>query len=236
MKLVNGLHYMILFSFLAHMGIIIISAVAISHKHPLYLPSSYRVEIITPSVRKTSVKKHGKAANKAKVTKNISKRKPAKSSKKGGLVPSKGDIKMLENRIAYIESRKKLEQIVKLQSIIDISVQKVTEKEETDTSSGNGNTGQITSNSKDNGGIVANYIGEVGRQIRSEWVYPEILGSDLEAIISIKIDLGGNIKILGIEQSSKDRLFDRSVMRAIEKASPVRKPPFEMEIGLRFHS
>ena len=60
------------------------------------------------------------------------------------------------------------------------------------------------------------------------------MGKNLEAVISVTIMSNGTVKINSVEKSSGNVLFDRSVLRAINKASPVSPPPHEMEIGLRF--
>lgn len=73
-------------------------------------------------------------------------------------------------------------------------------------------------------------------RIWEEWVFPA--GTDdaagLEAVISIKILKDGTIKIKDIEKSSGNPMFDGSALKAINRASPLKPPPFEMEIGVRF--
>jgi colicin import membrane protein len=79
------------------------------------------------------------------------------------------------------------------------------------------------------------YYSLITRKIWSQWVYPELVSSGLETIISIKIDRKGKIVSQEIEKYSGNRLFDRSAVKALSKASPLPPPPFEMEIGVRFH-
>lgn len=82
----------------------------------------------------------------------------------------------------------------------------------------------------------SDYYAMVSDRIWDEWVFPS--GADeaagLETIISIKVQKDGSIKIKDIEKSSGNPLFDGSALKAINRASPLRPPPFEMEIGIRF--
>jgi colicin import membrane protein len=86
-------------------------------------------------------------------------------------------------------------------------------------------------------GVDANsYYGIIIEMIRNQWVYPDIVSSELEVIVSIRIDKQGNIISQEIEKSSGNILFDQSALRAISKANPLPPPPFgmETEIGVRF--
>lgn len=78
------------------------------------------------------------------------------------------------------------------------------------------------------------YYAVITEKIWSEWIYPDIDMSDLETVISIKIDSTGEIVSQQVEQSSGNKIFDRSASKAIIKASPLPPPPVEMEVGLRF--
>ncbi|UCD34572.1 MAG: cell envelope integrity protein TolA [Nitrospiraceae bacterium] len=79
------------------------------------------------------------------------------------------------------------------------------------------------------------YYALVQSQVWSEWIYPDLDALGLEAIISIRIGKDGRVLSQEIEKSSGNILFDRSVTKAISKASPLPPPPVEMEIGLRFY-
>lgn len=78
------------------------------------------------------------------------------------------------------------------------------------------------------------YYAVITEKIWGEWIYPDIDTSDLEIIMSIKIDSTGKIVSQQVEQSSGNKIFDRSASKAIMKASPLPPPPVEMEVGLRF--
>ena len=74
------------------------------------------------------------------------------------------------------------------------------------------------------------------------WVIPENLIEDvysLEAIVTFTIYADGHISDVNLEESSGNRYFDESVLRAIRKAAPF--PPLptsinkkSIEIGIRF--
>ncbi|MBI5407973.1 MAG: TonB C-terminal domain-containing protein [Nitrospirae bacterium] len=79
------------------------------------------------------------------------------------------------------------------------------------------------------------YYAVIYRKIKDEWIYPaELDSSGLEAIISFRIDDEGKVISHKIEKSSGNRLFDRSAVNAILKASPLPPNPVEEEIEVRF--
>ena len=80
----------------------------------------------------------------------------------------------------------------------------------------------------------ASYIDKIAGQIHDHWQWPDYGKQNLEAVISVKIQKDGTLSEIKFEQRSGDRFFDRSVLQAIQNASPVARPPYEMEIGIRF--
>jgi colicin import membrane protein len=83
--------------------------------------------------------------------------------------------------------------------------------------------------------FMSSYYMIIQNKIWSEWVFPDFRKDEpLEAIIRIKILKDGRVVTEGFEKRSGDKLFDRSVLRAVTKASPLPPPPYEMAIGLRF--
>ncbi len=87
------------------------------------------------------------------------------------------------------------------------------------------------------------YYRSIRERISSEWALPvELIGKkqDYTTIIGIKIDRDGNILHTEIEESSGNIVFDRSVLKAIEKSNPLPPLPEEfadkvLDIGFRFH-
>jgi colicin import membrane protein len=78
------------------------------------------------------------------------------------------------------------------------------------------------------------YSALIQQQILSEWIHPEF-DAYLEAIVSFRIDKEGKVVSHRLEKSSGNKLFDRSAIKAILKASPLPPPPVEEEVEIRFH-
>jgi colicin import membrane protein len=82
--------------------------------------------------------------------------------------------------------------------------------------------------------IVGGYIQTVQGLIEQEWVLLRPSTEGILAIVTVRVMKNGVLRISGMERSSGDAIFDRSAVRAVEKASPVPPPPFELELGVRF--
>jgi|Deesub1362A_J573_1020465.scaffolds.fasta_scaffold00004_438 colicin import membrane protein len=122
----------------------------------------------------------------------------------------------LAKRIRDMEAKKKVEHISKLKQIVSIRGAKVQPAEVKPS-------------------VLDDYYRKVQEKIWQEWVFPGTAARDVEAVISITIMKDGRVKVNGFEKSSGNLLFDRSALRAIQKASPLDPPPYEMEIGVRFY-
>lgn len=231
MKFADNLQNMVLISFVVHIMVIGISSFALKRHHPFYVPNAYNVKIITPTVKRASVTK---TAPKKPV--DVKKAAPQKKAAEKKVPPTltKEKIRMIDEKIERIKSKKKNEKIDELESMIDSSVMKVKAKEVEQDHSGEGAV-EAEVQSGEGGGILPKYISDIAQQIRKEWVYPDFMNNDLVTVVAVRIERTGNIKVIGVEESSGNALFDKSVLRAINKASPVSRPPYEMEIGLRFH-
>ncbi len=103
------------------------------------------------------------------------------------------------------------------------------------------------------GGVIASertdlrfkiYYTIIWGKIKEGWILPEGFvrnREDLEAVISFRILRDGKIKDVKFENPSGNAYFDKSVLRAVEKANPL--PPLPggyrekyLDIGVRFHS
>jgi len=82
--------------------------------------------------------------------------------------------------------------------------------------------------------ILSDYYSRVQDEIWQQWVFPDTGVGQIEAVVAITIMKDGRVRIDRVEKTSGNALFDRSVVRAIEKASPLPRPPYQMEIGVRF--
>lgn len=237
MRFVNNLHYMFFFSLLMHIVILGPVAITVKNGRNIFTPSSYEVRIITPAVKKRVKIVPKKSAVKKR---SVRPSPPKETQRKPARTVSKSDIRMLEERKRLIKEKKRVEDIVKLRSMIDISAGEIDEApdagEESKTEDTASGTGASRNGIAERGltGIMERYYAAVYMRIRREWVHPDILRGDFEAVVLIKIERDGDVRVLGIEKSSGNALFDRSVVRAVKKASPLSKPPFAMEIGLRF--
>jgi colicin import membrane protein len=126
----------------------------------------------------------------------------------------KEDEKRVKEQIGALMAKKKIEKMVALRKMVDIK-----------------SSGMPATDSK---ATSSDYYSAVESRVRQQWIFPESLDKDLETIVSIKINRDGRVIVERIEKSSGNTLFDRSVIRAINKASPLPPPPQDMEMGLRF--
>lgn len=236
-------------SLLLHLVLLALSVVLINYTRNVVLPSPYTVSLVNPeesgqagSSRRapasTAAEKETPVESKTKekempVENKTTKEKElhVKESKTMIDANKKNDQKILDNRInsriAEIASKKTVERIVKLRSVI--SVQGSGIKSPVGPADNRGAAG----GSK--GSLFDSYYGKITDEIRGEWVYPDMGKKNLEAIVSVLIRRDGSITVQGVEKSSGDLFFDRSALKAVTKASPVSPPPYEMEIGIRFY-
>lgn len=137
---------------------------------------------------------------------------------------------IVQDRIAAMEAKKKIERIAKLRNALKKIVPlkgSATGGKPVVSSGGSG---------KNKGSVADDYYIKVTRQIWDKWGIPrDMKEKKLEAIVSIRIMRDGSVQIIGIEQRSGNSLFDRSALAAIKDASPLPPPPYEMEIGVRFY-
>ncbi|MEC4684188.1 MAG: cell envelope integrity protein TolA [Nitrospirota bacterium] len=205
------------------------------------LPSPYMVRLVSPAkvtVTKVRTAKKVKAKKKpAAKVETARKSRPAKVAKKKAVpvkkAPPPSDGVTLEERIAAIRAKKRIRTVVALRKTV-LSVKKEQKPKEVQPPAGQEAT---TSENTPGGGesLIAGYYALVQERVWSEWVFPEFrTGQGLEAVVNIKIYRNGRVKIQGIKKSSGNTLFDRSVLRAISKASPLPPPPYELEIAVRF--
>lgn len=98
-----------------------------------------------------------------------------------------------------------------------------------------GSQGRGAQEGKAAGGQANNYYSLVSDRIWQEWVFAGAEAAGLEAVISITVMRDGTIVINGFEKTSGNTLFDRSALKAVNRASPLQPPPpFELELGVRF--
>lgn len=78
--------------------------------------------------------------------------------------------------------------------------------------------------------------------MKASWILPEEVvasGEDLLAVVVVRIGRDGGLLDIKMEESSGNKLFDQSCLRAVKKAAPFPPLPEDypqryMELGLRF--
>ncbi len=211
------------FSFLLHLTFIFTALITIKNVNHFALPSAYIVSLVSTEV--SGQPAQGKEGTAAQTEEPEQKMKlPAEPSKNK---TSENSRQYISDRIAALEATRKAKRVVKLRNIISIKGADTQKKDTKEIPPPAKNRGNETS-------ILEGYSERIEKEIRQRWAFPEAWGKNLEAVISVTIMSNGTVKINSVEKSSGNVLFDRSVLRAINKASPVSPPPHEMEIGLRF--
>lgn len=204
-------------SLIVHMTFFLMAIVIMRYKDTLVVPAPYIVSLVGSETEKppATAKSPAPVQEKAPQTNASSQVKSPDNARE-----------YASDRIAALKAKKKLEEIVKLRNIISLKGSATSGEESVGVSQ--------PSEGKDEGAVISSYIKKIGEEIRQQWVFPEFSDKKLEAIIAVTIKKDGTIMIRNAEKKSGDPLFDRSVLNAIRKASPVSQPPYEMEIGLRF--
>lgn len=209
-------------SLLLHLALLAVSVVLINYTKDIVLPSPYTVSLVNPEEAGQS----GQSVSRFPASTAAEKEMPVKESKMIDATKI-NDQKSLDDRIAELTAKKKVDRLVKLRSVISVKSSGV--KSFARPVENKGATGVSK------GTLFDSYYGKITDEIRREWVYPDMGNKNLEAVVSVLIGRDGTIMVQGVEKSSGDLLFDRSVLKAVLKASPVSPPPYEMEIGIRFY-
>lgn len=235
MSVERNFYQMVALSILLHFIFLGMTAISLKKKYQLYVPKVMSVKIISKH-KKVGTDKM-RPAPKSIPKQVMAKPEKAKTDKAPPDKVSEREKQTLEDRMQLLKAKKRIKEISTLRSIVDISTRNIAQKMEKEVGSEEEGLPQSQEGAMEGAsdGMLSDYISQISAQIRREWVYPGIFGTEgLETIIAVKIDREGNIEVLGTEKSSGNGLFDRSVMRAIAKASPVARPPYEMDFGLRF--
>ncbi|MBI5639131.1 MAG: TonB C-terminal domain-containing protein [Nitrospirae bacterium] len=207
-----------------HATILLLSTMIIRQTSQFYMPSPYIVSLIG-SEGPQGADTQGKT-DAGLETKTVAiDRDVVKDSK-----DAKVDRKLIEDRIAEIASKKKIERIVHLRSVVSIRGKdnQSAAKTPAQTRGSSGGTGGISEGS---------YLDKITGEIHRHWFFPDTADKNLLTIVSIRILRDGTISVQQpdpFEKRSGNRLFDNSALQAVTKASPVSRPPYEMELGIRF--
>lgn len=227
-------------SILLHAVVLFIAFFVIKRSSYISLPSPYVVKLVSPAEFKQTITKPNKITRhprtKVATIKEIKRKrqkiliKTKKAVKPKVKTQPSSDISYKE-AIAALKAKKRIEEKVRRKrELLSIKKQYLTKGEENQKSSS-----ENSSSGENKDTLFSSYSSLITERVWSEWVYPEFKSrEELLTIIDIKILKNGEIKILKIEKSSGNTLFDRSAIRAIRKASPLPPPPFEIEVGLKF--
>lgn len=214
------------FSLFLHALIIAATLIVARHSNISKSPVPYIVTIVDSqqvSASPATSENKSSASETTKPSNHIAKPVDMPSSKSRAAL-KKQDEGMVKERIAALEAKKKVEKMASLRKMVDIG--KISNQK---------SEGAKTSASKAQGHAGGDYYSMVVSRIKEQWIYPESIDKDLLAVVIIRIAKDGNITIDKIEKSSGNPLFDRSVLRAINRSSPLPRPPEEIEIGVRFY-
>ncbi len=228
------------FSAVLHFAVIILTMIILSQSADnIKMPSPYIVNLVTQGDKsyKKGLRGTGAATGQPHsrvAKKNVAAKKRVKAAApRGNHLSTPGasraaERKRVEDRIAELAAKKRVERIVKLRSIISLKGKSFPGDRASATQGGGGRDSS-------KGTPFADYYTKITTEIWQEWVYPDLGEENLETVIFVRILKNGSINVQGIEKSSGNQLFDRSALRAIAKATPVTPPPYEMEVGIRFY-
>jgi TonB family protein len=211
-----------------HISVLFIALLLLRQSNKFMMPSPYVVSLVSPEALKGKSMdiRASRGASKPLKDTSVVETVPKQDTKKQDMKKQdKKKEEMVEERIAAIAAKKKVEKLVKLRSEISLKASSNSSKDSLDTVSAQ--TGK--------GSLFDEYYTKIRKEIWQQWVFPDFGQKDFEAIIAIRIMKDGTISIQKIEKSSGNSFFDKSAIKALTKASPVSPPPYEMEIGVRFY-
>jgi colicin import membrane protein len=224
----SGLKKAATVSFIVHLALISATFITIGRTPSFQMPSPYTVRLISPeksAIKALRVPPPKKDAPEPKGVRAVKEPPPQKlkdytEEKIAALRAKREREQYLADRLSAIEAKRKLAKVKEIgeqKATVEVTAKAVGEVAE-----------------PVEGSIVGDYTDMVRSLIQQEWIYFDVKAEDIFAIISVRVLKNGELKITDIEQSSGDPIFDRSAVRAINKASPVSPPPYEMELGVRF--
>jgi TonB family protein len=212
-----------------HGTLFLVALLVMAHTSQLELPSPYVVSLVSPSDARTapggtSVKESSPSERTTEKRGIALEKEAAKNSKK----MRAAEEKRVEDRIAELAALKKVERIARIRrAIVDIK--------RGGAKSVSGPVPDKPAGGSQIGSPLANYTDKITAEIHQYWAIPDTIDKNLTAIVAVRILKDGTVYIIGMEKSSGSRIFDALARKAIEQASPVTRPPQEMEIGLRFY-
>lgn len=213
-------------SFVMHLVFITVALIVIKQSNRIPLPTPYIVNLVGPIIEKTTEAKTVEDTSTATAESNAKMVTDSSAAVKKKTDDKDKTNEYIEDRIAALKAKKKVQTIVKLRNIIALSHSGSSEKESAEPAQKSAGSGNVIS------GI--GYEDKIKEELMQYWAFPKIGDENLMAVISITVFADGKVRINKIEKSSGNPLFDRSVLNSINKASPLSKPPYEMEVEVTF--
>lgn len=224
------------FSLLFHVFLLIVSLIAARFSNVYKTPTPYIVSLVDvssasisggPAAQPEIAREEAPAAEPSRAKESPAKEETSMKvpEKPRTKTNAKEDDNRVRDRIEAMAAQKRLEKMAALRKVVDIAASHSTGAAVKGVRPGTG------SNSPSSG---ASYESIVAGKIHEQWIYPESLDRDMNTVIAVRIAKDGTVTILGVEKGSGNRLFDRSVISAITKASPLPPPRQEMEMGVSF--
>jgi colicin import membrane protein len=220
-------------SFTLHLTACLIILLVVKQSNKIIIPSPYTVDLVSPDV----VVSEDKGKNTIAVPQAPKASVPVKvvpKKKIARVAPREKDAhtgsESIEEKIAVLSAKKRLERTVKLRSVISIKASANKEKSHPQTTSA-----QTGKGGSDMGISYTDLVNSKISEKWERWLWADKGAKDLETIIAIKILKNGTTIIKRVEKSSGNPEFDKSALRALTKANPLPPPPYEMEIGVRFN-
>jgi colicin import membrane protein len=210
----QGLQKTVILSFALHVGVFLVAFLILRQQDLFIVPSPYTVSLIAPGQTSSSFSKSEHSPQTVSEPEKSSARERMRETP-----PKEKDL--VRERIAALEAKEKLKKIVGLRRMIDLNAKK-----------GGSMHGTV---SQGKGAVSDSYYSTITKEIWEHWDWPGIGGKEIEAIVAIRILRDGTALVQKMEKSSGNTLFDRSVLKALAKASPLTPPPHEMEVGVRFY-
>jgi colicin import membrane protein len=212
-----------LLSIALHLTAFLIVFLILRQSNRMVMSSPYTVSLVSPNVL-TGVDKGKNNEDVVRETKEPSGPSDVPKKSKKEAVKEK---KLIEDKISALAAKKKkIDTLSKLHEIISLKAggdKRGADSKKTAPIAGKGNASE-------------DYSSRIMDGIQPYWNLPDGIGKKgLEAIVSIKILKDGIIIFQGWEKRSGNTLFDRSALQAIYKAYRLPPPPYEMEIGVKFH-
>jgi len=250
-----GLEKMVIPSVLFHLiaAALIVYAPKFSLKST-HNPPIYMVSLVSAPAQRPFHMEKKRAAKKTVGVKKKIRSKPLKSiTKKVPITRLKKEVatkKVSQEKIinAAVERIKNEKAGKRVEDAVSRIEDELSGREDERKNSGN----KDTSTPQGTGGVISSeatnlkfriYYTMIWSEIKKGWILPGGLVNnqkDIEAIVSFRILKNGRIEDISFEKSSGNSFYDKSVLRAVEKADPLPPLPGEykeeyLAVGVRFH-